>query len=149
MKRQPRMYEIAEKESLDKDYIERAFKIADQFRDVYSKTSPHLNHGDFSHKHFMVKENKIISIIDWGSIRSDTPVYDFVNWDYWLGHYIPTEWLIEGYENKQLFDNDFQTILHTIRVMKGLEIIDWYFQKYQKAVNEGLQKLIKDLKYFA
>jgi aminoglycoside phosphotransferase (APT) family kinase protein len=144
----PHMFEIAQKESLDNKVIEKAFRVADDFRELYSKSSPHLNHGDYSHKHFMVKNEKIVSIIDWGSIRSDTPIYDFVNWDYWFSHYIPTEWLKDGYEDKTIFNSDFETILHTIRVIKGIEVMEWYFNKYQKGVKEAIEKLHKDLAYF-
>lgn len=55
----------------------------------------------------MAKGNEIVAILDWGDVRSDSPLFDFANWDYWFDDVTPTEWLMEGYTNKKLFDSDF------------------------------------------
>lgn len=137
---------VAIEENLDKAHIAKAMQIITSFKERYTELKPHLNHGDYSCKHFMVKEDKIVGILDWGGVRSDTPIYDFANWDYWFGEDIPTEWLKEGYTNKSLFDNDFEDFLHMIRIFKGLEIFNWYHQeKYKEAVEKAKAKLIKDL----
>lgn len=147
--RKERMYAIAEKENLDRTRIDKAMTIVEQFRQSYAKTSTYLNHGDYSHKHFMVNDEKIVAILDWGGVRSDTPIHDFAWWDYWFGQDIPTAWLKEGYQNKTLFDNNFEDTLHILRIMKGIEIIDWYSsEKYQKAVKKAIGKLLTDLDYF-
>lgn len=141
--------QMAKEEDIDQVHIEDAYKIIKSFSGVYSKVSPRLNHGDYSHKHFMVKDNKITCILDWGGVRSDTPIYDFVNWDYWFGEYIPTEWLKEGYTNKSLFDKNFDDSLHMWRLFKGLEILNWYHQqRYKPAVKTAKIKLLNDLAYF-
>jgi aminoglycoside phosphotransferase (APT) family kinase protein len=106
--RKERMYTIAEKENLDKAHIDKAMNIVEQFRKSYAKTSTYLNHGDYSHKHFMIDDQNIVAILDWGSVRSDIPIYDFAWWDYWFNEDIPTTWLKEGYQNKALFDTDFE-----------------------------------------
>jgi len=60
-----------------------------------------------------------------------------------------SKWLQEGYTNKTLFDSSFEDILHRLRVMKGLEVMDWYYEaKYEKAVQDAGMKLIEDMKYF-
>lgn len=144
-----RIYAIAKRENFDEKNIEQAMNIIRNFRNSYNQIATCLNHGDYSHKHFMAENNKIVAILDWGSVRSDTPVYDFASWDYWFGDYIPTDWLKEGYQNKKLFDKNFEEILHVLRIIKGLEVIDWYdLQKYQKAVTEAFNKLANDLNYF-
>lgn len=147
--KQDEVEKMAKEENMNRVHIKNAYKIIKSFKDLYSKVAPYLNHGDYSHKHFMVKDNKIICILDWGGVRSDTPVYDFANWDYWFGDYIPTEWLKEGYTNKSLFDKDFGGFLHMWRLFKGLEILNWYHQaNYKPAVEKAKMKLLKDLKYF-
>ena len=147
--RKERLYEITNSENITRQQIDEALSKVDQFRKTYSETIPHLNHGDYGHKHLMVKDKKIVAILDWGGVRSDSPIYEFACWDYWFGEYIPTEWLKEGYQNKSLFDKDFDATLHTFRLMKGIEIIDWYdSQKYKKAVEKATEKLTKDLNYF-
>lgn len=140
---------MAAEEDIDKQVIVRAIRIIRSFKGLYSKIIPHLNHGDFGHKHFMVTDNKITCILDWGGVRSDTPVSDFAWWDYWFGEFIPTEWLKEGYTNKSLFDNHFEDFLHLLRLFRGLETLSWYHkQKYKPAVKKAKVKLSRDLKYF-
>lgn len=149
MSKKDEVEKMAREEAIDQAHIDNAYKIIISFKDLYSKIIPHLNHGDYSHKHFMVKDNKIICILDWGGVRSDTPIYDFANWDYWFGESIPTEWLKEGYANKSLFDKDFDDFLHMWRLFKGLEILNWYHQaKYKQAVGKAKIKLLRDLEYF-
>ncbi len=140
---------MAREEGIEVNDIGRALEIIEGFREQYSKVSPRLNHGDYSHKHFMVKDNQIVAILDWGAVRSDSPIYDFAQWDYWFGEYIPTEWLKEGYTDKSLFDDNFEDFMHMLRLFKGLEILNWYHQqKYQPAIEKAKGKLIKDLNYF-
>lgn len=149
LNQQEKFEKVALEENLGKDTIQNVLDIIKGFKLAYSKVKPHLNHGDYSHKHFMVKNNKIVAILDWGGIRSDTRVYDFAWWDYWFGEYIPTEWLKEGYTNKTLFDDNFEDFLHMLRLFRGLEMVAWYHQeKYKPAVEKAKTKLLKDLKYF-
>ena len=147
--KQDEVEKMAKEENIDQAYIDNAYKIIKSFKGLYAKVSPRLNHGDYSHKHFMVRNNKIICILDWGGVRSDTPIYDFANWDYWFGEYIPTEWLKEGYTDKSLFGDGFEDFLHMWRLFKGLEILNWYHQEnYKPAIVKAKGKLLKDLEYF-
>lgn len=146
---QDKFKQIFLEEDLDVNLMKKSFEIINNFRAVYSEVKPCLNHGDFSHKHFMVKNNEIVAILDWGGVRSDSPIYDFVWWDYWFGENIPTEWLKEGYSNKSIFDNNFNDLFHMLRLFKGLEILDYYHQEnYKPAVEKAIVKLKKDLIYF-
>ncbi|MBI2409759.1 aminoglycoside phosphotransferase family protein [Candidatus Kaiserbacteria bacterium] len=148
--KEERLYDIAGRWDFEKSKIDAALKIVDGFRTRYSDAIPRLNHGDYGHKHFMVKDGIIVAILDWGGVRSDTPVYDFMIWDYWFGDFIPTAWLKEGYKDKELFNDGFEDMLHTLRVMKGIEVIDWYdSQNYKQMVEKLFAKLTSDLNYFA
>lgn len=147
--RQGKFEEIAAGEGLNKSIIPRAFKVIGQFTEAYSKQIPKLNHGDYSHKHFMVTGNKIVGILDWGSVRSDSPIYDFSTWDYWFGDYIPTDWLKNGYQNKSLFDSNFNDFLHMLRIFNGLDIFEWYHQKHQQNMDKAKENLLKDLEHFS
>lgn len=149
LSQQEKFEKIALEENLGKDIVQKALDIIRNFKPAYSQVKPHLNHGDYSHKHFMIKGNRIVAILDWGGIRSDTPVYDFAWWDYRFSDHIPTEWLKEGYTNKALFADSFEEFLHMLRLFGGLEMIAWYHQeKYKPAVEKAKAKLIKDLKFF-
>lgn len=146
---QDKLEKIATEEDIDHGDIKKAIGVLNKFIELYSQKIPNLNHGDFSLQHFMVKNNKIVGILDWGSVRSDTPVYDFSTWDYWFGDEIPTEWLKESYRNQSLFDDNFNGFLHMQRIFNGLEILDWYHQKkYKPNIDIAKKKLAEDLKYF-
>lgn len=148
--KQEQFEKLAAEENIDRNSIKQALRIIEGFKDPYSKVVPCLNHGDYSHKHFMVKEGKIVAILDWGGVRSDSPIYDIARWDYWFGDEIPTEWLKDGYSNKSLFDSNFTDFFHMLRIFRGLEVIDWYHQeKYKEAVDKAKEKLLEDLKYFS
>lgn len=141
---------IAKEEGLEPNVMNTVFKVLEDFRQRYREVKPHLCHSDFAHKHFMVNGGKLTGILDWGGVRSDSPIYDFGNWDFWFGDDIPTQWLKEGYTNKSLFNDDFEDFLHFIRIEKGLENFGWYHhQKYKEMIEKIKIKLIKDIKYFS
>ncbi len=144
------LYEKAAKEeNLELSIINKALRVMEVFRKRYSIVRPCLNHGDYSHKHFMVKNGKIVGVLDWGGVGSDSPIYDFANWDYWFGEAIPTEWLKEGYANKNLFDKNFEDFLYFIRISRGLENLKHYHEHQYEGVVEKIKiKLIKDLMFF-
>lgn len=147
--KQPEFEVMVAEEGLGKDVVQRTLDIVESYRELYSQVTPCLNHGDYSHKHFMVEDSQIVGILDWGGIRSDSPAYDFAWWDYWFGEDIPTDWLKEGYTDKSLFDENFENLLHVIRLFRGLETMNWYHQeKYKPAVEKAKTKLLKDLEYF-
>lgn len=126
-----------------------AFQLVERFQKGYLQVEPKLNHGDYFPKHFMAKEGKIISILDWGETRSDSPIYDFANWDFWTGQELPTTWLIEGYIDKSLFDSNFNDLLHFIKIMIGLEVLEWYHgEKYQEMIEKTKRRIIIDVTYF-
>lgn len=129
--------------------MKKAWEQIDGLKAKYQDRQPCLNHADFGHKHFMVRQGKIVAILDWGSVRSDVPVYDFAGWDFWFGEDIPTQWLKDGYTNKALFDEEFDDLLHTLRIQKGLENLTWYQkQKYSEMVEIVKTKLVSDVGYF-
>lgn len=117
---------------------------------LFEKYSYVLNHGDYSPKHIMVKEDKITGILDFGGVCSEPGgVYDFFWWDYWQENYLPVEWIKEGYANKKLFTGDFEALLRIYRINRGLELLHWYYlEKYMPAVKKAEKKLLKDLEYF-
>lgn len=140
---------IAQEENIKPSIIDKVNEEVEKFKKKYKSKKPCLNHGDFAHKHFMVKRGKIVGILDWGSVRSDVPIYDFASWDFWFGENIPTKWLKDGYSNKEIFDNDFDDFLHFIRITKALETLEWYHkQKYTEMAEKIKAKLIKDIGYF-
>lgn len=144
------MYErVATEVDMPISVVRSAMKIIERFKAYYSSLSPRLNHGDFFLRHLMVKGNSIVSILDWAEVRIDTPVYDFANWAFWSSRPETLEWIKEGYENKDLFDSDFVDILHFIKIMIGLDVLEWYHgEKYPEMVEKTKLKLANDVDHF-
>lgn len=107
-----------------------------------------LNHGDYGLKHLMYDGKNICGILDWGEVSGNSPIYDLVRWDYWFGDQIPTEWLIEGYQNKEAIIS-YKDNLSWLRLDKGLGVLWWYVeQNYPEAVETAKKKLLSDLSFF-
>lgn len=66
MDKRDEFLQTAAEEDVDIVFVKKALDIIENFRDIYSKVKPYLNHGDYSHKHFMVKNDKLVAILDWG-----------------------------------------------------------------------------------
>lgn len=134
---------------LSPEQAERAISLISFYKPLYAKSKPVLNHGDFGHKHILVDGKDITGIIDFGEARSDSAVFDFARWDLWYGDFIPTQWLKEGYTNKELFDENFDNLLHVIRMTVAIDTISWYQkQGYKEMVELLKKKLLEDLEYF-
>ena len=57
--------------------------------------------------------------------------------------------LLLAITDKSLFGDNFEDVLHMLRLFKGLEILDWYHQrKYKPAVEKAEAKFLRDLDYF-
>lgn len=97
----------------------------------------------------MIKGNEISGILDWGEVEGHSPINDFAKWDYWFGDELPLEWLKEGYQNKAIFDDNFEWMLHWVRLNNGLGVLWWYYkQNYSKAIEKAKNKLLKDLEFY-
>lgn len=137
-------YEIPEKE------MAKTLDILSKKAANASPITPILCHNDFNIKHIMVDgTDRITGIIDWGEVQGDSPVSDFAKWDYWFGDYIPTEWLKEGYPDKQIFSGNYEELFHWIRLNNGLGVMYWYDQKnYVSGIEFAKEKLLADLKFY-
>ncbi len=140
---------LATEVGLDGTTMDFAYKICNKYKKQLSSSEPCLNHGDYFPKHFMIDGEEIIGILDWGEIRGDSPVYDFANWDYWVGDRFPLPWLQEGYISKGVFNDGFDDLLHFMKIRICLENMEWYHkQKYLRRVEKSKEKLIICLEHF-
>lgn len=111
----------------DINLIDRAFSLLREHEDIFNTKEPKLLHGDYSPKHWMVKDKKIVGIIDFEGAKGGDPVRDIAWVSYFYNDSFPIEWLIEGYENKELFDKDFDLKMKLYRLHMSLDLLE-YFQ---------------------
>lgn len=140
---------IAREADLDLAIVRTAFKTGISLKKRLLAVQPCLNHGDYFPKHLTIRKGRIAGILDWGEVRSDSPIYDFANWDFWVGKRFPIEWLKDGYSNRTLFNDEFEDLFHFMKITIGLEVLDWYSkQEYKGRVEKTKEKLVHDISYF-
>ncbi len=140
---------LAQKIDFDIDAMKSIFKILRDKVDSAPVISPLLSHNDFGPKHIVVKDGKIVGILDFGEVAGHSSVNDFAKWDYWFSYEIPLSWLQEGYSNKNLFDGDFEELLNWIKLSHGVGVLWWYDRhKYLKGVENAKKKLYEDLVFY-
>ncbi len=131
-RKRSRIVEAGERVGVDMVQIDTALKTLRSGEELYGSVKPHLLHGDFSTKHFMVKDNHLIGIIDFENCKGGDPVYDFAWFDYFFGKDIPLQWLKEGYAVPEVLDDNFDRKLLLYKLHLGLGFIDYYEEQNNK-----------------
>jgi aminoglycoside phosphotransferase (APT) family kinase protein len=116
----------------DNSLIVKAFLLLRENEEMFDAVEPKLLHGDYSPKHWMVKDKivkdkKIVGIIDFEGAKGGDPVRDIAWVSYFYSKAFPIEWLTEGYENKELFDKNFDLKMKLYRLHISLDLLQ-YFQ---------------------
>lgn len=140
---------IAQNAGLSADFILNVIDILERNESYFSCDDPHLTHGDFGPKHIMVEKGEITGIIDFGDVRSGPAMLDFSWWNFFRGDSLPLEWLKEGYENKNIFDEKFDYLLHLMNLHWGLCFL-YYYQSEGNidGLNHAKKRLLEDVKFF-
>lgn len=142
-----RIIEAGERAGVNMAQIDTALKALRDGKGLCDNVKPHLLHGDFSTKHFMVKNDHLVGIIDFESCKGGDPVYDFAWFDYFFGKDIPLEWLKESYAIPEVLKNNFEKRLLLYRLHLGLGFIDYYEEQGNKPGMEYTRmKFEEDLK---
>ena len=139
-----RIIEAGERIGVDMAQIDAAMKALRGGNELYDNIKPHLLHGDFSTKHFMVKDDHLVGIIDFENCKGGDPVFDFAWFDYFFGNDIPLIWLKEGYAVPEVLDNDFERRLLLYRLHLGLGFIDYYEEQNHKPGIEHTKKMFEE-----
>ncbi len=141
--------EVAEKNDFEKDKIGRAVDVLVDKINLFSGETAVLCHSDLAPKHVMVNNGKITGIIDFGNCHGGSPVHDFAWWQYWHQNYDEIEWLKAGYLNKTIFDDNFETKFHFLKILISLELLHWNHDvEHLKGVEISKENITEDVKYF-
>lgn len=145
-----RLLDISDKIDIDQEDIKRAIDIVQSFRDFYDSIDKSvLLHNDYSPKHLLILDNKVVGIIDFETVIGGTPLQELARWDYYFGEEYPLKYLLEGYGNKDIIRDDFEEKIHLFRLVFGLSIIDWYeMDGNHHGMNHAKRELKRDLEYF-
>jgi aminoglycoside phosphotransferase (APT) family kinase protein len=137
---------LAERVDVSVRDMRRVLRLIDEDERQAPHSDPCLTHNDFCAKHIMVSKASVSGFIDFGEVAGSEPISDFVRWDYYDAERFPLEWLMEGYTNKAVFDDDFDRRLHLKRIAFSLWVMRWYdMQGYAQGVTDACAKLLADL----
>lgn len=125
-KKVDRYKEVARKLNLGEEKIEQALTILEESRAIYQTITPHLLHGDLGYEHVFIDGENISGIIDWGNVKSGDPAHDFAWWNFFHLDDQTGVYLMEGYQNKDLFKGNFSLRLHLAKLYLSLDFLDYY-----------------------
>lgn len=150
IKKAKRLFEVAEKIKVNPGDISEAIKIIDSHRDFYGSVKESvLLHNDYSPKHILVEGGRITGLIDFETVIAGSPLLEFTRWEYYFGEDYPLKLLLDGYSDKQIFDDKFGERISLFRLAFGLDIMNWYeVDNHELGLNHARIELKNDLEYF-
>lgn len=138
------LVKFAEKIGISKDQIELAIATLKKYESVFEITTPHLLHGDFGPKHFLIQGGHITGVLDFENCLGGNPVYDFA-WGRYFDHTTPKE----GYLAHMNLPHDFELRINLYGLRLGLDMI-WYYvvENHTTGMVHAKKKMVENLKYF-
>lgn len=128
-RRENRTTELAKEQKIEEDLISRSYAVLRANRSIYqSIKKPSFVHYDFTPYNMLLRENKLTGILDFGGCISGDKVQDFVRWHYYRMDSTPLEWLQEGYEDKSLFDDQFEYKLALYSLQHAMWLIEYHIK---------------------
>lgn len=147
--RRDRIIAAAKRLRIEPELIDKAFRLLRENEKMFQIKEPKLLHGDFSPKHLLVKDNHITGIIDFEGAKGGDPVRDFAWLNFFYGDSFPIDWVKAGYDNKDLFDKNFDIKMKLYRLHLGLDLLEYYdSQKNESGLIHTKARFIKELENF-
>jgi aminoglycoside phosphotransferase (APT) family kinase protein len=127
----------------DLPIVLQAFEIIEKESVSLTFSSPCLLHNDFSPSHLFVDQGKISGTIDMENASGGDPVLEFARWDNKVGKVYPLKYLKEGYENQELFLEDFERRLNFWKILNSFTSLGYCLEVKKES---GIKKAIKGLR---
>jgi aminoglycoside phosphotransferase (APT) family kinase protein len=144
-----RLDKVITHNNLPPNLFNKAMQILKSHQDILTAIKPHLLHGDYGPKHIMVDGDQITGILDFGNARSGDPALDFAWWDSWYNDQTPTKWLMEGYENKDIFGSDFEDRFQLSKISINIDLLVYYDEGgFKSGVEIAKNNLLTAINYF-
>ena len=146
--REPEVTQKAIELGFNPDSVGITFDLIRKSTPLFDLKEPKLLHGDFSAKHILVNGAEVSGIIDFENSMGGDPIYDFAWMNYFYDKDVPLEYLMEGYQNKEIFDEEFTRKINLYKIIFSLGFID-YFESMNNPIGLNRTKLRyeRDLRY--
>jgi aminoglycoside phosphotransferase (APT) family kinase protein len=138
--------DLAARHALDPTLVARAFTVIEAAVRDAAPVRTCLIHNDFLPKHLLVHDGQITGLIDFGEVSGESPVMEFVKWDYLVGDALPLAWLREGYADQSLFDEGYARLFPALGLMTSLCLLAWYDgEGFAAGVATAKARLLRDV----
>lgn len=106
--------------------IEKAFFIQRKHAKILEIKTPYILHGDYSPKHILTDGVRVTGIIDFEDAKGGDPIRDIAWMNFFYGDSAPLDWFLDGYTNKKILGDGFDTKMSLLRLNLGLDLLSYY-----------------------
>jgi len=143
---------VARAVNLDPEIVKQSLVLLNEYSVKCPVVSPHLIHNDFTPRHVMVIGNEISGILDFELAQGGDPVLDLAKWRYFFEDRFPLQYLIEGYDNRVAFGEEFEKRANIWKLYIGLIHLNSYADRYRSGIPEWIERckirLTEAVEYF-
>ena len=128
--------------------LEKYREVLEKHKDLFSLETASLTHGDIGPRNLIMEGNKIVGIVDMENVLATDPVRDFHWFGYWIKGSQRLKALQDGYDNKNLFDNDFLLKMRLYQIIHSLLALAYYQSRNNITALNYLQGKIREADQF-
>lgn len=136
---------ITTHELLSKEDLERYQKVLEEHKDLFTLETSSLTHGDIGPRNLIMEGDKIAGIVDMENVLATDPIRDFHWFGYWIEDSQRLKALQSGYDNKNLFDNNFPIKMRLYQIVYSLPALAYYHSRNNNPAVSYLQGKIRDV----
>ncbi len=133
---------------LTKKDLNKYQEMLEENKDLFELKTASLTHGDMGPRNLIMKENKIVGIVDMENVLATDPVRDFHWFGYWIEDSQRFKALQEGYDNKKLFDKNFVIKMKLHQIVHSIPALAYYQNRNNISALKYLQGKIQEADQF-
>lgn len=129
---------------LTEDDLRRYQKILDDNKKLFELKVASLTHGDMGPRNLIMRGNKIVGIVDMENLLTTDPIRDFHWFGYWIEDSQRLKALQNGYDNKEIFDNNFTLKMKLFQIVYSIPALAYYQNRNELSSLRYLQQKIHE-----
>lgn len=133
---------------ISKKDLEKYQRVLEKHKNLFDLKIALLTHGDIGTRNLIMKGNKIVGIVDMENVLATDPVRDFHWFGYWIEDSKRLKALQEGYDNKELFDNNFPLKMRLYQIIHSFPALAYYQSRNNYPALKYLQGKVREADQF-
>ncbi|HVZ12377.1 MAG TPA: phosphotransferase [Patescibacteria group bacterium] len=131
---------------LSDEKVQKYRRLFDENKKLFDLPHASLLHGDASLKNTIVKDRRIVGIVDMENCMVGDPVQDIAWHHFWTQGAEPFfSALKEGYDNKEIFEGDFMKKMYLYELFFAQSILGYYDSRSNPEMVKTLQAKIGEI----